>query len=88
MALSKTVKQTKPGFSGELLAENAYIKVESISGDKSSVSALVTFKAGDVFIDRKTYTFEPAVSDAAKNFIAQAYEYLKTLPEFAGAKDC
>jgi hypothetical protein len=25
---------------------------------------------------------------AGKNFIAQAYDHMKTLPEFAGATDC
>jgi hypothetical protein len=32
------------------------------------------------------YSFAPDLN--GKNFIAQAYEHLKTLPEFAGATDC
>ena len=42
-------------------------------------------KDGDVF-ETKRYGFFHDLN--GKNFIAQAYNYLKTLPEFAGATDC
>jgi hypothetical protein len=40
----------------------------------------------DSVFDSCVYNFVPSLEGA--NFIAQAYEYLKTLPEFKGATDC
>jgi hypothetical protein len=37
-------------------------------------------------IASEQYSFVPEMKNS--NFIAQAYEHLKTLPEFAGATDC
>ena len=65
----------------------AYIKVISIGGDKSQIIANVQF-AGDVAQFTKQYNVPVSVDSNAANFIAQSYEYLKTLPEFAGAQDC
>jgi hypothetical protein len=62
-----------------------YIKVESVRGSKSSVYCSVSFKGEKVEIV-KIFDFEPKMNDV--NFIAQAYNHLKTLPEFAGAIDC
>jgi len=64
---------------------NAYIKVESVSGDKNNVTATVTTKIGSN-IKTKFYQFKPNLDGS--NFIKQAYEHLKTLPEFADAVDC
>jgi hypothetical protein len=64
---------------------NAYIKVDRVSANKDSASADVSFTEGE----KKTsssYTFKPNLDGG--NFIKQAYEHLKTLPEFAGAQDC
>jgi hypothetical protein len=64
---------------------NAYIKVENISGTKEEASANVSFSDGSKqFL--KTYKFPVDLGGA--NFIAQAYQHFKTLPEFAGATDC
>lgn len=64
---------------------DAYIKVESVDGTKNNASAKVSIKSGnDIFISM--HSFVPDMD--GKNFIAQAYDYLKTLPEFAGAVDC
>jgi hypothetical protein len=65
--------------------ETTYIKVEKVTGDKSLVTADVSW-TGDSVRRRRTYGFAPNLSGA--NFLAQAYEHLKTLPEFAGATDC
>jgi hypothetical protein len=45
----------------------------------------MTEKEGEL-IERKVYEFTPNLEGA--NFIAQAYDHLKTLPEFSGAIDC
>ena len=65
--------------------DNAYVKVESVSGSKEVVTANVTTTAGDIS-KAKFYQFRPDLD--GPNFIKQAYEHLKTLPEFIGAVDC
>jgi hypothetical protein len=69
------------------LAIAAYIKVQSISGDKNNIDATVMFTDDNVRFSKK-YTFSASVADGAPNFIKQAYEYLKTLPEFENSEDC
>jgi hypothetical protein len=65
-----------------------YIKVESVSGSKKMMQAFVSFSDDDKKqkLFEKQFAFTPSMD--AGNFIAQAYTYLKTLPEFAGAVDC
>jgi hypothetical protein len=68
-----------------IVTMNAYIKVERVNASKDSASADVSFTEND----KKTsssYTFTPSLD--GDNFIKQAYQHLKTLPEFAGATDC
>lgn len=64
---------------------NAYIKVEEVKASKSEALAFVSMTDGTKRI-AKTVLFEPTMDGG--NFIAQAYEHLKTLPEFEGATDC
>lgn len=64
---------------------NAYIKVESVSGGKDNVTATVSTKIGEN-VKTKFYHYKPNLDGS--NFIKQAYEHLKTLPEFADAVDC
>jgi hypothetical protein len=70
---------------GSKQLENCYIKVNSVIGTKSNMSAVVSFTKDD-FSFLEQYEFVPDLF--GQNFIAQAYEHLKTLPEFAGAVDC
>jgi hypothetical protein len=88
MAIQKTLRISKSGFLGELVAENAYHKVVSVTANKQSASAHVAVfdKKDGVQLDSKFFEFHPMMNNV--NFIAQAYEHLKTLPEFAGATDC
>jgi len=69
------------------VAINAYIKVRNVSGDKDNLNANVVFINDRIEFD-KNYRFPASVSDDAPNFIKQAYEYLKTLPEFENSEDC
>jgi hypothetical protein len=69
------------------LAIAAYIKVQNVSGDKNTVSAIVMFTDDNIQFS-KNYTFPVSVADGAPNFIKQAYEYLKTLSEFENSEDC
>jgi len=68
--------------------DDCYIKVEEVSGTKQQVNFSVSFDAANETGLYRKYSFVPALADESKNFIAQAYEYLKTLPEFDGAVDC
>ena len=96
MALQKTmtipvtvVKAALFGVIGETQSSetinDVYIKVVRVSGSKEKAVADVSFSSQN-FSGSKSYEFAPEMVD--KNFIAQAYEYLKTLPEFADAQDC
>jgi hypothetical protein len=66
---------------------SAYIKVASINGNKTRVTASVDF-VGDVARFSKQYQVPLSVEVGAPNIIEQVYTHLKTLPEFAGAVDC
>jgi hypothetical protein len=72
----------------EVIFANSYCKVNKQEGTKDIVYFDVIFltqKEGQK-IDSKIYQFTPDLS--GPNFIIQAYEHLKTLPEFADATDC
>jgi hypothetical protein len=68
--------------------ENCYFKVSQVSAAKEKAVATVhaMTESGGSVIDRKDYTFVPTLDGA--NFIAQAYNHLKTLDDFASAVDC
>jgi hypothetical protein len=67
---------------------DAYVRVEEVRADKSKQSANVACytEKGGRLVWRKTFDGLPVETDGGNN-IAQAYEALKTLPEFAGAAD-
>jgi hypothetical protein len=66
---------------------SAYVKVTSISGNKSQITANVHFD-GDVAQFNRQYQVPVSVEVNSPNFIEQVYKHLKTLPEFVGAEDC
>lgn len=90
MAIQKTIQHTPDGFETPSILNNAYIRVEGLHGDKNRISINVVFykKQDEVMTQAlaKFYSFNPSMGGG--NFIKQAYEHLKTLPEFAGAEDC
>ncbi len=67
---------------------NAYVFVAAVSGKEELTAYVKTFATADKknLVELSQYTFRAEMID--KNFIQQAYEYLKTLPEFGGAEDC
>ena len=65
----------------------AYIKVININGNKNEITAHVNFKS-DTHQFTKSYAVPVTVEVGSANFIAQVYEHLKTLPEFANAENC
>lgn len=86
MALTQTTKYAV--LTKSVLFDNSYIKVSHISGDKTQLSLVASFLIAkdSALICQSTYAFIPDLDGG--NFIKQAYEYLKTLPEFADATDC
>ena len=75
-------------LSNGLAAPESYIKVSSVHVTKSNGTAIVSFHAQQdkEAFQSKSYVFDYDL-DAA-NPIRQAYNHLKSLPEFTGATDC
>jgi len=82
MAISKTV--TFRGIS----IPNAYIRVVRFDGNKSKLAALIGYfgSATSEIFDSMNVDVPYDVTGA--NPLAQIYDYIKTLPDFAGAVDC
>lgn len=87
MALSKQITLTT-NFGDEVVYRNTYIKIENLMGNKTQMRIDVSIykRQNEQVVDRKNYLFTPDLN--GKNFIAQAYDYIKEQPEFAGAADC
>jgi hypothetical protein len=87
MALSKSIT-LKSNFCDDVVFNNAYIRVVSIAGDKHQLNVEAHYyKTKDgMFLHKTQSAFTPSLS--ANNFIAQAYDHLKSLPEFSGSIDC
>ena len=82
MALQKTIKYK------DIEIKNAYIKVAGFSGDKSTLQATVSIQAAtDKQVVDLRQVSVPYVLDG-ENPIKQAYEYIKTLPDYENASDC
>lgn len=88
MALSKKIEYRPSWLSSPLVVEDAYCKVIHVAGNKSTIECTVAVfenekSAAPIYSNK--YMFAPNLDD---NFIKQAYKHLKTLEEFANAKDC
>jgi hypothetical protein len=84
MALAQTVI-TPHGFT----ASDAYHRVEGTQVGKDKLTFQVrSYKDNSGLPHFADASFNCAYDMAVANPIAQAYIYLKTLPEFAGATDC
>ena len=84
MALRKSVESIYG-----IAIDDAYHRVESVAiqGKEKIYFALKSYASVEnPHFAEKSYSCDYALTGA--NPIAQAYEYLKTLPEFAGATDC
>lgn len=72
------------GSASASVTDSVYIKVATVNAAKENAIATVTFSSDKITGERQ-YNFQ--VNLNSENFIAQAYEHLKTLPEFLGATD-
>jgi len=70
-----------------LTVKNGYLRISDFSGSKNGILFVLSYQAitGETALTTKQFSFTPSMDS---NFIAQAYLYLKTLPEFADAIDC
>jgi|31_taG_2_1085359.scaffolds.fasta_scaffold03429_4 hypothetical protein len=87
MALSKSVT-LKNNFGEFTTFPNAYIRVERVTNTKELCRANVTTYKELAGIPVSADTYEFALDLDGGNSIKQAYEYLKTLDQFADATDC
>lgn len=99
MALTKTIKVigdgyiTSNGVSYPIIDISAtysdcYIKVATVGTSKTEGQAVVVFSteaSGSILFERN-FLFQFDLD--GPNPIKQAYEYIKTLPEFSDATDC
>lgn len=85
MALQKTISLNFHGQDVSFF--DSYIRVESLRGNKNEMTAVVVTYTSDKgrAIKSGEYNFTPDLSGG--NFISQAYNHLKNLPEFADAAD-
>lgn len=87
MALNKSIT-LKNNFNQDMLFNSTYCKVNQVFGGKENMSCLINVydKKDGVVLMTNQYSFVPDLQ--GKNFIAQAYDHAKTMPEFEGAQDC
>jgi hypothetical protein len=91
MALQKTLKLID-NFGVEVELLDCYIRVVSLHGSKTNMTASVdVFKTPEgkfatKFLANEKHEFAPRLD--GPNFIVQAYNHLKTLPQYQGAVDC
>lgn len=78
-----------------ITVENSYMRISELTGNKESIKLTVkTYLSQEAYlgskapIETRLYVFTPSVDEGSENFIRQAYLYLKSLPEYASAKDC
>jgi hypothetical protein len=79
----------------EITIPNCYWKIEiynGISGGKTSIRVTLNCFKNKEIADTNigqyanfNFNFVPDISDGSPNFITQAYNYAKTLPEFINA---
>jgi hypothetical protein len=81
------VKGAKVSLGSQSVVKPYYIKVEEVSGDKALMFYSVSLTTEGSQPHGERFSFEPSCAEGSDNFIKQAYEHLKTLPEFTGATD-
>lgn len=87
MALKKSL-QLKNNFGEVSSFQNCYIKVIDVVGTKNNIMSRVGFFKEKEGLLLQEKTFDVLADMNGANFIKQAYDHLKTLPEFSGVEDC
>jgi hypothetical protein len=76
-------------FNRNVQFDNCYAKVAGIDGSKDGITFTIEIRQAQDdknVLTSQHYFFVPSLE--GKNFIAQAYDFLKSKPEFATAQDC
>lgn len=73
---------------GDIVVNDVYIKVMDITASKDNGAANLRYLNGKDGNFLKQSSVDFPIELDGKNFIAQAYDHLKTLPEFSGAINC
>jgi hypothetical protein len=74
---------------GQLISlSDVVVKVVGVTGTKEIITATIEFRKDDALIKNEMVDLPASVADGAENFIKQAYNQLKTLPDYSGAVDC
>ena len=63
-----------------------YLSTEYLRSQTKSPFFVFADDPNIVLVEEQDYSFKPTLD--GDNFIQQAYNHLKTLPEFAGSTDC
>ena len=87
MALKKTITLVD-NFGEQIVFENAYIQAAKVETSKNASFATVLVRRSPNAQVLETRMAEFCLDLNGPNPIKQAYEHLKTLPEFEGAEDC
>jgi hypothetical protein len=97
MALLATINELAPAFASTSLGpveldkhqfsiQDVYVKVESVLSNKKEMTVTVSFTHKNNKLTERF--FESSLDLEGPNPIKQAYQFLKTLPEFSDATDC
>jgi hypothetical protein len=70
----------------QVLIQDVYVKVETVFSSKTNTTATVSFTHNNNKIAERSFKF--SIDLGGPNPIKQAYQFLKTLPEFSDAVDC
>ena len=84
MAIEQTVK-----LNSGIEIKQCYVRVENVTvSEKENLSIVVNFYFNKDKTPVKQESYSAKYDLLGDNPIKQSYLHLKTLPEFAGAKDC
>jgi TfoX/Sxy family transcriptional regulator of competence genes len=86
VALQKSI-QFKTVF-GNVAVNDVYIKVDQVTASKESGSATLRYFKGKEGALLNESRVDFPVDIEGKNFIAQAYDHIKTLSDFVDSVDC
>lgn len=74
-------------YNENIIVKDSLIKINNIDGNKNILQITIyIYDIEDNIVAIKYEKFKPELNTI--NFIAQAYEHLKTLDEFKDAQDC
>jgi hypothetical protein len=94
MALNKTIS-LKNNFGTETTIQNAYIRVDgliikrkhAITGERLvEIAVSINNDESSPALEKRGHFF--ALDLSGSNPLDQAYQFLKTMPDYAGATDC